>query len=399
MEIFRYAEEGAIGLLWIIGTNPAVSLPELDRIRTILAQERLFVIVQDAFLTETTGMADVVLPAAIWGEKTGTFTNTDRTVHLSEKIVEPPGEARPDMDIFLDYAKRMRFVDKDGGPLVKWSTAEDAFEAWKACSKGRPCDYSGMSYDTLRSRSGLRWPYPEGSGEERERLYEDLAFATDLAVCEDYGHDLVTGAAYEPHDFRAMQANGRAILKAAAYTPAPEIPDDARPYLYTTGRTLYQFHTRTKTGRSRQLQAAAPDMWVELSQLDAEREGIGEGDLVEIASKYGRIRARARPSGVRPGVVFAPFHYGYWDAGADPRPNGHDPRAANELTVTSWDPVSKQPLFKVAAVSVAKVGDADGSIAPAPTTTASAPASDLPAAAETIGGVDADATETLGNTR
>jgi anaerobic selenocysteine-containing dehydrogenase len=141
MEIFRYCEEGSIGFLWISATNPAVSLPELHRIRSILADDRLFLVVQDIFLSETAQFADVVLPAATWGEKLGTFTNADRTVHLSEKAVDPPGEARPDMDIFRDYAERMGFKDKDGAPLVKWSTPEQAFEAWKECSRGRLCDY------------------------------------------------------------------------------------------------------------------------------------------------------------------------------------------------------------------------------------------------------------------
>ncbi len=116
MQIFRYAEEGSIGMLWVSGTNPAVSLPELHRIRSILAREQLFLVVQDIFLTETAQMADVVLPAATWGEKTGTFTNADRTVHLSDQAVPPPGEARSDLEIFLDYARRMDLRDKDGGP-------------------------------------------------------------------------------------------------------------------------------------------------------------------------------------------------------------------------------------------------------------------------------------------
>ena len=135
MQIFRYAEQGSIELLWISATNPAVTLPELARIREILGREELFVVVQDLFLTETARFADVVLPGATWGEKTGTFTNADRTVHLSERAVDPPGEARPDLDIFLDYARRMDFRDRDGEPLIKWHDPESAFEAWKACSK------------------------------------------------------------------------------------------------------------------------------------------------------------------------------------------------------------------------------------------------------------------------
>jgi anaerobic selenocysteine-containing dehydrogenase len=114
MQIFRYAEAGSIELLWISATNPAVSLPDLARIRRILTKADLFVVVQDLYLTETAQFADVVLPAATWGEKIGTFTNADRTVHLSEKAVEPPGEARPDLDIFLDFARRMDFRNRVG---------------------------------------------------------------------------------------------------------------------------------------------------------------------------------------------------------------------------------------------------------------------------------------------
>ena len=110
MQIFRYAETGSLRFLWIIGTNPAVSLPELRRIRKILDQDSLFLVVQDAFATETTQYADVVLPAALWAEKTGCVTNADRTVHLTRKAIEPPGEARSDLDIFLDYAERMNLT-------------------------------------------------------------------------------------------------------------------------------------------------------------------------------------------------------------------------------------------------------------------------------------------------
>ncbi|MFD1049359.1 molybdopterin-dependent oxidoreductase, partial [Kibdelosporangium lantanae] len=114
MQMLRYAENGTLEFLWVSATNPAVSLPDLPRVRSILSQDRLFLVVQDAFLTETASLADVVLPAALWGEKTGTFTNADRTVHLSEQAVEPPGQARSDLDIFLDYARRMDFRDRDG---------------------------------------------------------------------------------------------------------------------------------------------------------------------------------------------------------------------------------------------------------------------------------------------
>jgi anaerobic selenocysteine-containing dehydrogenase len=352
MQMIRYAEEGAVRFLWIIGTNPAVSLPELRRIRSILQQERLFVVVSDPFLTETAQLADVVLPTAIWGEKTGTFTNHDRTVHLSEKAVDPPGEARSDMDILIDYAQRLGLQDKEGQPLVKWRTPEECFTAFGQATRGRPCDYSGLSYQKLRDGSGIQWPCTDESPDGTERLYTEHTFNTQTDNCEDYGHDLVTGAAQERKDFANLQAEGKAILKAAEYVPPHEPPDGDYPLLFTTGRTAYHFHTRTKTGRAPQLQAAAPEVWVEIGSSDAEKYGIAEGDLVLVESRRGRLEAKARISGVREGVVFAPFHYGYWDQ------NGHRPTAANELTSTDWDPVSKQPLLKVAAVRISKLAEA-----------------------------------------
>jgi len=349
MEIFRYAEEGSIGFLWISGTNPAVSLPDLDRIRRILTDDELFVVVSDAFLSETAMLADVVLPTALWGEKTGTFTNTDRTVHLSEKAVEPPGEARADREIFAEYAHRLGLRDRDGEPLVKWSTAEACFEAWKACSRGRPCDYSGLSYEKLRSGS-VQWPCNDRAPDGTERLYAELSFPTDPEQCEDFGHDLRTGATLTKAEFLAIGASGRAILKAADWSQPPEWPSADYPFVLTTGRTVYHFHTRTKTGRTPELQAAAPEAWVEVSAADARRLGVEGGQLVRVTSPRGSIVVPARIGGIREGTVFVPFHYGYWDAG-ESGPDGR-PRAANELTITLWDPVSKQPRFKTAAVNV-----------------------------------------------
>jgi ferredoxin-nitrate reductase len=349
MLIWRYCETGQIRFLWIMGTNPAVSLPELGRIHRILEAEEPFVVVTDAWLTETARRADVVLPAAIWAEKTGCITNADRTVHLSDKAIEPPGEARADLDILVDVARRMDFRDRDGGPLVKWNDSEGAFEAWKACSKGRPCDYSGMTYAKLRERSSIQWPCTDAYPEGRERLYEDGVFNTDAGYCETYGHDLMTGAAYEPNEYAAMDPKGRAFIKGAEYVPPPEEPDERFPFLLTTGRVTHHFHTRTKTGRAPALQAAAPEGFVELHPDDASRLGIAEGDEVEVTSRRGTACAPARLSGIEPGVVFMPFHYGDWDAPGRQQ-------AANRLTITGWDPVSKQPHFKYAAVAVRKGG-------------------------------------------
>lgn len=384
MQMFRFAEEGTLRMLWVTATNPAVSLPELARIRDIFSQQRLFLVVEDIFMTETAELADVVLPAAAWGEKTGTFTNADRTVHLSEKAVEPPGFARSDLDIFLDYARRMDFRDKDGKPLPPWTDPESAFDAWKKCSAGRPCDYTGLSYDKLRGGSGIQWPcnaeYPEGC----DRLYRDGKFWARPDYCESYGKDLITGAPLEPVEYQAMNPSGKAVIKAAQYVPPHESVSSEYPFALITGRTLYHFHTRTKTARAPQLQKAAPDVWVEISQGDAHRLGVEEGEVVEVSTPRGCIRCAARISGIRDGVLFVPFHYGYFDA--DRR--GHH-RAGNELTLTDWDPASKQPIFKTAAARLRGLGRKG--VITAPTTAASAPVNG--SAPPTTGGLAATVLE------
>ncbi|PTB71304.1 hypothetical protein M440DRAFT_220041, partial [Trichoderma longibrachiatum ATCC 18648] len=190
MNLLNYIESDTIKMFWITCTNPLVSLPNLPRVRRLLTKPDLFVVCQDIYMTETAAIADVVLPAAQWGEKTGCFTNVDRTVHISHKAVEPPGECRPDLDIFLDYARRMGFKDKDGNDLMPWKTSEEVFEAWKKLSAGRPCDYSGLSYDCLTGGSGIQWPCNEQNPHGTERLYADGQFYTDVDECESFGHDL-----------------------------------------------------------------------------------------------------------------------------------------------------------------------------------------------------------------
>jgi ferredoxin-nitrate reductase len=238
----------------------------------------------------------------------------------------------------------MDFRDRDDRALIGWHDPESAFEAWKACSQGRPCDYSGLTYERLRGSRGIQWPCTDRAPNGTERLYSRGVFNTQTDYTETYGHDLATGAASSEQEHRARGADGRAFLHAAPYEPAPEQPDEEFPLLLTTGRTIYHFHTRTKTGRAPELDAAAPEVWVELSSADARRLGVAEGDRIRVRSRRGVVEAPARIGGARPGVVFIPFHYGYWDGG--------EARAANELTLTSWDPVSKQPVFKVAAVRV-----------------------------------------------
>jgi predicted molibdopterin-dependent oxidoreductase YjgC len=348
MQIMRYCETGSIRFLWIQATNPAISLPHLARIRKLFADRELFIVLQDCFPTETTEFADVVLPAAMWGEKTGCFTNADRTVHISHKAIEPPGEARTDLEIFLDYANRMDFRDKDGAALIKWATPEEAFEAWKECSRGRPCDYTGLTYEKLSAGTGIPWPCNESHPKGNARPYASLHFPTDPDYCETFGHDLITGAARKPEEYRALNPGGRAFLKGADYVSSNEEPDDDYPFFLTTGRVVYHFHTRTKTGRADALREAAPESYVQISHADAARLSIKEGDFVRVSSRRGSTEAPARVGGVGDGQLFMPFHFGYWDH------PGHA-RAANELCIFDWDPVSKQPHYKYAAVKIEKV--------------------------------------------
>jgi ferredoxin-nitrate reductase len=126
------------------------------------------------------------------------------------------------------------------------------------------------------------------------------------------------------------------------------MPDEEYPFWYTTGRIVYHFHTRTKTGRVKELNDAAPEAFVQISAHDAKALGVVDGDMLEVESRRGKLRAAARIGDIEPGCVFVPFHYGCWDV-------EDEPRAANELTLTGWDPVSKQPFFKFAAVKIKKV--------------------------------------------
>jgi anaerobic selenocysteine-containing dehydrogenase len=232
--------------------------------------------------------------------------------------------------------------------LIKWQHPEEAFDAWRECSRGRPCDYSGLSYAKLAEGSGIQWPcnktFPNGT----ERLYTEGIFNTQADFCELYGHDLVTGAPISSEKYRAADPQGRALIKAAEHVPPPEEPTADYPFLLTTGRLVYHWHTRTKTGRVPELQNAAPEPFIQISAPDALRLGLSTGDWVRVESRRGSIKVRARIGDILPGEVFVPFHYGYWD-------QAEGARAANELTLTAWDPVSKQPFFKCAAVALTKI--------------------------------------------
>jgi anaerobic selenocysteine-containing dehydrogenase len=351
-EIFDLCERGYVKVLWSICTNPAVSMT--DRTRQLRTLSGVFLVVQDCFAdTETAQLADVVLPSAMWGEKTGCMTNAERRCTLLRKAVDPPGEARADLDIFLDFAERSHLTDADGQPLIRYRDAEGAFDEWRAISRGCIPDYSGMSYARLAETGGLQWPCTAERPQGTVRLYEDHRFPTRWTVSESFEKDLETGHEHTLLEYRSRRdPKGRAVLVAADYQPPIDLTDDEFPLIAISGRQVYHWHTRTKTGRARALHDAAPSVFVSINGHDASRLGIADGDPVRVVSRRGALVAPAKVGDVvPPGVLFVPFHYG--ELGEE--------HAANNLMPKSWDPVSKQPIQKLAAVRVERLTTAAGS--------------------------------------
>ena len=303
--------DGTIKALWVIGTNPPVSFPNRARLEWALSMLDLLV-VQDGFTTPTTELADVVLPAAIWGEKDGTYTNAERRVSRVRRAVAPPGLARPDFDIFLAVAEAVG-VRQEIYP--GWQAPADAFEEWARVSAGRLCDYSGITYDRIDAAGGVQWPCPPGT--------EELAGGARLYT-----------------DGRFQHPSGKAKIWCVSPEPVGDAPSQSYPLLLNTGRTVEHWHTRTKTGRVDILEALAPEAWVEMNPADAERLGLRSGDRVRLVSRRGAVEdiVVRVTSVVREGEVFVPFHY--------------DEACVNRLTVDEFDPISREPNYKQCAVRV-----------------------------------------------
>jgi anaerobic selenocysteine-containing dehydrogenase len=346
-EIFELCELGYVKVLWNICTNPAVSMT--DRTKQLRTLNGVFLVVQDCFAdTETAQLADVVLPSAMWGEKTGCMTNAERRCTLLRKAVDPPGEARSDLDIFLDFADRMHLHDADGRKLISYTDPEGAFDEWRAVSRGCIPDYSGMSYARLAERDGLQWPCTAAKPDGTVRLYEDRSFPTHWYSAESFESDIETGHEHTLGEYRQKRdPKGRAVLVATDYEPPLDLDDEEFPLIAISGRQAYHWHTRTKTGKAPALYDAAPSVFVSVNRDDAERLGIDDGDTVRIVSRRGSIVAPAKVGDVvAAGVVFIPFHYG--ELGEE--------HAANNIMPQTWDPVSKQPVQKLAAVRLEPTG-------------------------------------------
>jgi predicted molibdopterin-dependent oxidoreductase YjgC len=318
LEIFEGLARGEVRAVWIIGTNPAASLPETDVVEKALRQADL-VVVQDAYHpTETTRFADVLLPAAQWPEKDGVMTNSERRLTYLPKLVDPPGEALPDAVILTRFASEMGW--KESFP---YASAAEIFDEFAALTAGTPCDYSGVTHARLLVEGPLQWPVPSSQHPGTPRLYTDGSFPTP---------------------------DGRARFVPVEHDPPVEPPDGAYPLMLTTGRVRDHWHTLTRTAKVPALRRRTPEPILEVNARDGRRLGLRDGDFVEVTSRRGKAIAQCRlTETIREGVCFLPFHWG--------RSFGFY-KSANNLTLSERDALSGQPELKVCAVRVRPLTEA-----------------------------------------
>jgi ferredoxin-nitrate reductase len=312
LEMIDALEAGRLKAIWIVCNNALVSLPNLDRARRAFAKAEL-IIVQDCFETETTQIADYILPAAQWIEKTGTMTNSERRVTRSVKLAEPPGDAKPDWWIFAQVAQAMGYTG------FNFENVEAIWNEYRALTKGRPCDQFGITNERLKTEQ-LQWPCPSEDHPGTARRYTDYHFA---------------------------RPDGKAQFVACTFQAPRESPSPAFPLTLTTGRLASQWHTMTRTGKIARLAKQAPTPYIELHPSDAAVYGVQEGDLACVESVRGGVTVTIKVSaGLRSGVAFMPFHWGEMFAPG---------QAANRLTTEAYDPISKQPEVKACAVRITKL--------------------------------------------
>ena len=301
-DIIEAAITKQVTALWFIATNPVVSFPNFKLLQQALTTAE-FVVVQDGFHpTPTADYADLVLPASIWGEKEGTYTNSERRISKVNAFADPPGEARRDFDIFLAIAERLGVKDEI---YPGWSTTHDAWLEWQRVSAGRLCDYSPFTWQQIEESGGMQWG--------GERLYENGVFPRE---------------------------NGRALLHCVPCLPFAEQPDADYDLILNTGRTVEHWHTRTKTGAIAMLNGMVPNAWLEMNPTDAERLKLRQHDRVDVVSRRSAVKdVELRITGiVAPGQVFMPFHFAEQNS--------------NLVTLGGFDPISREPNFKQCAVRI-----------------------------------------------
>lgn len=313
-QMFEALRDGKMKAIWIICTNPSVSMPNAKLVDEALSKAR-FVVVQDiSKRSDTLKYADLVLPAASWLEKEGTMTNSERRISYLSKVMEAPGEALPDGEIILRFAKAMGFHGFD------YQGPEEVYEEHCKLTKGTNIDISGLNYARLKNEGTVQWPVPDRRHKGTPRLFSDKKFYTN---------------------------NQRACIKINA----PGVPEESvspdHPLVLTTGRIRDQWHTMTKTGKVNKLNKHLSQPFLELHPEDAATRGIKAGDPVLIYNDRGEVRVNAVvTASIKKGVVFLPMHWG--------KQLGKDFGRANNLTDDRVDPGSKQPGFKYSAVEVKK---------------------------------------------
>jgi ferredoxin-nitrate reductase len=310
-EMILGLEAGTVGLLWIAATNPAVSMPDLERTKKALLRSP-FTIYQDAYYpTETSAFAHVLLPATQWSEKTGVMTNSERRVTLCPAFRQPPGEAKADWEIFAEVGRRLGFGDK-----FNFNNSAQVYAEFVQLTKGCTCDMTGISHEQLRIEGATQWPYPE-KGTGAKRLYTDLRFPT---------------------------SDGRAKFAAYYSKGLAEPPDSDYPFVLTTGRLYGHWHTQTRTGRIEKIRSMHPEPFIEIHPRDAAKLEIIDSQIVEVRSRRGQAQFKAKVTkAIAPGTVFVPMHWGsLWADNAE----------ANALTHPESCPDSLQPELKACAVQL-----------------------------------------------
>jgi assimilatory nitrate reductase catalytic subunit len=333
VEMFDAVRRGDIKLLWIACTNPAQSLPDQALVRGALERAEL-VVVQEAYATtETCAYADVLLPASTWGEKEGTVTNSERRITHVRAAVAPPGEARDDWAIVVDFARRLEQRLKPvylarTATLFPYSTAEDVFDEHRETTRGRDLDIGGLSYALLDEHGPQQWPLREGETAGATRLYVDGVFPT---------------------------ANGKARFASVAYKAPADAVDARFPFRLTTGRLRDQWHGMSRTGTIAQSFNHTESPRVTMSPHDLARRGLKDGELVRVASRRGSVVLPVEASDtLRSGQAFVPMHWGSrFLSGSGTNGGG---LGVNAVTSPALDPDSRQPELKHAAVRIEAAG-------------------------------------------
>jgi assimilatory nitrate reductase catalytic subunit len=324
VELFDAVKRGQVKIVWIACTNPAQSLPDLPNVRAALEAAEL-VVLQEAYAnTETAPFADVLLPATSWGEKDGTVTNSERRISRVRAALPKPFEARHDWEIVCDFANRLdsRLRGNDG-LLFPFTTPEEIWNEHRETTRGRDLDITGLSYAILDERGPQQWPFPQGAAGGTARLYADGVFQTP---------------------------SGRAQFFAEGYRPVAEPVDARYPLRLTTGRLRDHWHGLSRTGSVAALFGHVPEPRLGMNANDIARRGIRAGDLVRVESRRGALHVVVEEDeAVRSGQAYLPMHWGKRFLG------GRASEGVNTITSPAFDPISKQPELKHAAVKVMPV--------------------------------------------